>query len=596
MPPETRREARERAREDDDSASLLPDPSDRRSRRRLPIIRIILLVIVLVILAAAAWLVVRVLGVKADLESAQAQLSAIEKGHDMTTAIEKMGDDAGRAVNVAGDPLWRVAETIPVAGDNLRATRLAAETLDTFANDIALPVLDMQADGKGKLLQRALPVIEAQSGVVSTLQTQLTELSDSGHLIGAVDDGVTQVVDVLDVAAPAFSLLPDMLGAHTPQSYLLVFQNNAESLPLGGSSASETLITADNGALKIVDQASSADFDIHTKLTTVDIPKSATALYGATYGVRTNMAVTRPDWPSAAEQLIAFWQRDINKNQKINGALSVDPIAMARMLKATGPIRIGGVELTSKNAVKVLLSDSYTWWDAYTKEGAVKSDAFFAAVADAMFTKVASADFDLKEMVTALKDSVDKGDIMAWSADPAAQKIIAAGRLSGELPTDNSTTTTIGVYYRDVSASKIDYYLHTAAKVSRTCTAHSETITATTKLHLDISQGKADALPRYVQSHLHGAEFFSKQVYIYAPPGMKVKSVKVDGRDVKPFRQGNVDLGRVVAPFQMTLRPGETATVTATFTGANTGTPLEVWSTPMINKTKTVMDDGCALG
>ncbi|MEQ6896894.1 DUF4012 domain-containing protein [Microbacterium sp. KR10-403] len=596
MPSETRRKARERAREDDDSASLLPNPGDRRSRRRLPIIRLVLLAIVVVVLALAAWLVVRVLGVKADLESAKAQLSAIQDGREVSTAIEAMGDDAAKAVNVAGDPIWRLAEAIPLAGDNLRATRLAAETLDTFANDVALPVLDMQADGKGELLQRALPVIESQSAVVTSLHTDLTELSDSGHLIGPVEDGVKQVVDVLDVAAPVFAVMPSMLGTHSQQNYLLVFQNNAESLPLGGSSASETLITADKGQLKIAAQASSADFDTHTKLTTVDIPSSATALYGSTYGTRGNMAVTRPDWPSAAQQLIAFWQRDIDKNQEINGALSVDPIAMARMLRATGPITIGGVKMNSKNAVKVLLSQSYTWWDAYSKEGAVKSDAFFEAVATTMFSKIASADFDLKTMITALQESVENGDIMAWSADPTIQKTIVSGRLSGELPTDNATTTTIGVYYRDVSASKIDYYLKTSAKVSRTCAGGTDTIVATTTLFLDISQEKADALPRYVQSHLHGAEFFSKQVYIYAPPGMKVKSVKVDGRDVKPFRQGNVDLGRVVAPFQMTLRPGETATVTATFTGATTGTPLEVWSTPMINNTKMTVDDGCALG
>ncbi|QAY61837.1 DUF4012 domain-containing protein [Microbacterium protaetiae] len=602
MPPETRREARERARtvpvqngaaptsQQPEVESLLPP---RPVRKRRLVIRVILFVVVFLLLAAAGWLGVRILTVKSGLEAAKAQLSSVQKGGDINTALKAMGRDAAKAVNATGDPVWNAAELIPFAGDNLRAARLAAQTLDAFANDVALPVVQMQSDGKGKLLARALPLIEAQSATISSLHTQLTDLNASGHLIGPMKSGVEQVVDVLDVAAPVFSVMPQMLGAHGAQSYLLVFQNNAESLPLGGSSASETLITADKGDLKITAQADSGDFAEDKQLTTVDVAASATALYGATYGSRSNMAVTRPDWPSAAQQLIAFWQRDI-KDQTINGVVSIDPIALERMLRATGPITVGDVKLTSKNAVKILLSDSYKWWDTYTKAGSAKSDAFFQAVAATMFEKVASADFDMPKMINALRDSVAKGDVMAWSADPAAQKIIADGRLSGELPTDNDETTTLGLYYRDVSASKIDYYLKTAANVERTCTGGTDTIVATTTLDMDITQKNADALPRYVKSRSHGSTFFSKQVFIYAPPGMKVASVTVDGRDVAPFRQGNVDLGRVVAPFQMTLRPGESATVTATFTGTGASTPLEVWTTPMINSTKLTVDDSCA--
>ena len=593
MPPETRRAARaaaERAAQPPSTEKANGSAADRRRRRR--IIWIVVAGVAIVLLALTAWLAFRALTVKNDLTDARAALASASDGGDIAATFETIAEKSESAAAAAADPVWRVAEFLPWAGDNLRGVRLAAEALDVIANEIGMPVLSMQGDGQGQILARALPVIESGAESLQPVTEELLSVATSTSLIGPVRDGVDEIAAVLEPAQPLLDMLPTLLGADTPKNYLLVFQNNAESLPLGGSAASQTLVSADAGDLEIAAQASSGSFEEKQKLD-FDVDDGAAALYGSTLGMRINMSTTQPDWPAVAQMITTFWNRDID-DTKIDGVISIDPVALSRILVATGPIEVGDVTIDSDNAVKTLLSDVYAWWDAYTKTGAKASDAFFAATAAQMFEKIASGDFNLKDMAWAVNESVAQGSIMAWMADADLQSTLAAGgRIAGILPTDNDEQTTLGVFFRDVSASKIDYYMDSAVDATMTCSAGTTTLTVQTTLHLDITQKAADALPRYVQSYRNGSSYFSTQVFMYAPPGMTLSDTTLDGDWVETFREGNEHLGRLVAPFQMRITPDETVTVTATFTGEGDFGPLDVWTTPMVRSTDVTVADSC---
>ncbi|MGV9194701.1 DUF4012 domain-containing protein [Microbacterium sp. MC2] len=601
MPPETRRAARaaaadaetrrRAARQTGRSSSARARSTTEPSGRRRAV-GIVVAVIAVILLGIAAWLGFRALTVKNDLTEARAALTGATDGGDFRTAFATVADKSASAASATADPIWRVAEYVPWAGENLRAVRLASEALNVVANGIGVPVLDLQADGQGEILARALPVIESGAQTLAPVTEELLAIADSPMLIGMVRDGVDEVAAVLEPAQPLLELMPTLLGADSPKHYLLVFQNNAESLPLGGSAASQTLLSADAGDLEIVTQASSGSFEEKVPLD-FEVSDGAAALYGSTLGKRINMSTTQPDWPTAAQMIVAFWHRDID-DTAIDGVVSIDPVALSRILVATGPITVDDVTIDDSNAVDILLSDVYEWWDAYTRSGAVATDEFFAATAAQVFDTVASGDFDLKDMLWAVNESVAQGSIMAWMADENVQSVLEdGGRIAGILPTTNDDQTTLGVYFRDVSASKIDYYMDTTVDAAMTCDAGTATLTATATLHLDLTQDEADALPRYVQSFRNGSSYFSTQVFLYAPPGFEVADVDVAGNWVEPFREGNVDLGRVVAPFQMRITPGETVTVTATFTGAQPEGALDVRTTPMVRATDLLVSDTC---
>src|SRR5690606_31169645 len=144
------------------------------------------------------------------------------------------------------------------------------------------------------------------------------------------------------------------------------------------------------------------------------------------------------------------------------------------------------------NAVSLLLSDVYKRWDSYKHPELV--DGYFAAAAGAVFDKVATCSFNIKDMVWANNESASKRSILVWSDEEAVTEAIAGSRVSGILPTDNTDSTTIGVYFNNSNGSKIDYYTETAVSVGAVCEADNATFNVDASISLPISQQEANAL------------------------------------------------------------------------------------------------------
>lgn len=92
-------------------------------------------------LGVAGRLGSRVLIVKSNLEASRATLVELCSGGDVTQGLRTLAGRADSAGAASCDPL-RAAEGLPWAGDNLRAVRLAAESLLLMTSNLALPPLD----------------------------------------------------------------------------------------------------------------------------------------------------------------------------------------------------------------------------------------------------------------------------------------------------------------------------------------------------------------------------------------------------------------------------------------------------------------------
>lgn len=548
----------------------------------------------IVVLGTTGWLGWRLVTVATNLEAVRTVLA--EDG--LSSRIDSISEDAASAAQAATDPIWRAAEFIPLIGDNLRAVRISADAVDLALNDLVRPIfaareaLDSSEQTSTGLLTQAIPVMQAAAPLASSINGELTSVANSPFLLPPVRDAVETALPVVSTMDVALQTAPSLLGVDDTRNYLLVFQNNAESLPLGGSAASQTLISADNGALSIVTQANSGSFRIKPSVD-VDVDQSAIDLYSNYLVSRVNTAVARPDFETAAKILTAFWNRDID-DTPIDGLISINPLVLPGVLKATGPLKVNDIELNSENVVQVLLSDAYAWWGSSDQE-AKNADKFFAKVAATLFKKVATGDFDPGAMIAAISDSARTGDILVWSSEPTINEKLVGTRVSGVMPADNTDQTVVGVYFFDHSGgSKIDYYMDSAVGLSRTCSSGTAVYTISTRLHLDLAQGIADGLPVYVNSKNWGSAKTRTGVYVYGPPGTTVAFVSVDDTTVRVLSTETDDLGRPVAAFDMDLAPGESSTVTARFVGADlTNSPLSVWSTPMVNPTEVAVDDLC---
>ncbi|CAH0146642.1 DUF4012 domain-containing protein [Microbacterium foliorum] len=592
MTPTSRRAAREAAQKqqaDRDAAARGPRAGEKKPRRRgARIAWLIVAIVVIVLLGIACWVAFKALAVKNGLEESQQLIGELQNGADPKETVQKISEPARSAAEAASDPVWAALEWVPVAGENLRGVRLAAQSVDVLINDIAMPVLSADA-ASGSLITQLLDVAKGQAPRIGQLADEIAEVKKSTALVGPVRSGVDQVADVMDGVAPAVDLLPTLLGADGPRNYLLVFQNNAESLALGGSAASQTLVHVDNGAITMGAQGSSLGYQNGVA---VDVPvdQSAIDLYSSFLVDHVNTSMSRPDFPTAAKIMRAWWQRDIAADQ-IDGVISIDPLALSRILVATGPIQlVTGDTLSSENAVSLLLNEVYKRWDSYKYPELV--DGFFAAAAGAVFDRVASGQFDLKNMATALTESAAQGSILVWSEDAKVEEAIRGERVSGVLPTTNDDETTLGVYFNNSNGSKIDYYTRTAVTVAETCEADSTTFSVNAAIALPITQEEADALPRYIQSMTFGTTF-RDWIYIYGPPGTTVSNVEVNGARVDILSHGIDDLGRPTARFEAWFEPGQRVDVTAAFTGSGSFGPVAVQTNPMINSVEPGITDSC---
>ena len=586
--------------------------------RRILITLAVIVGLVLILAAAAGWVGSKALTAKSELEKAQTLVGQLKTDATKMDLVavgatsKELSAATSKAVAQTHDPLWRFAEVVPVAGANLTAVRQLAEAIDVVAQKAVAPVADIASglsvaslkpvNGKINLepLIQLNTALDGASTALGQAATSVSEIKREGT-IDQVDAAAVKLGTMLTGAADQLvkvksftSVAPGMLGADGPRTYLLVFQNLAETTALGGSAAALTEVTVDNGAIAIGRQASSQSFVQGKQVKISDEDDQVSAIYQPLMYRQLNLATSRPDFPTAALISKAFWERDLGGT--VDGVISIDPAALGHLLGATGPIEMStGDQLSSENAVSLLLNEIYFRYQG--KNGPDQTDAFFAEAAKSVFGALMTSTTDPIALLKAVDQGVSEHRIMAWSSRAEEQSIIAGLPLAGILPTTNDESTTTGVFFRDRSASKMDFYLQTAAKLTTdVCTAKSPTFTTTIDLHSNLTRAEAEELPSYVAAGAWGGEKFLTQVFVYGPPGTTFVSAEVNASGLETtVEQDATDLGRPVVSFLAMLAPGQSATVSAVFAGAEgTYAAPELRTTPMLNPTAATIDaPGC---
>lgn len=569
-------------------------------------------------LGATGWLGYRVLAAKNSLEAAQGLVSTVK---DQASTMDFVGiarsaaelsEHTGTAIEQTQDPLWRSAEHIPLIGRNLIAVREMAEVVDSIANDTVTPL----AAVAGGLSPESLKPVDGRINIEPIVQlsdamgpaaSAFHEATAKGIAIdvsgtlspvqdaGAKVSGMLSSADALiGQAATMLQLAPDLLGANGQRHYILMFQNLAEATALGGTSAALTEITVDNGAISIGRQASSADFKWRDGDPILSPDPNTAALFGTVMYERLNLATSRPDFPTAAQIAQAFWQDSVET--PVDAVISIDPGALSYLLEATGPLAMStGDELNNLNAVPLLLNEIYF---RYQGDEIPLTDAFFAEAARTVFDALMSPTTNMPQLVSAIARGVQEHRIMAWSPRADQQAALATTPLGGILPASNDDATTTGVFVRDMSGSKMSFYLDMSVELdSDACTTNSPTFITSIELSSRLDPALAPTLPEYVESHFwRGTGMFRTQVFVYGPPGTTLGEGQIvsQGEETRLEQVGS-DLGRPVALYSVILAPGESSQIDVKFVGsAGTYGPSEVRTTPMVNTPTVAINElGC---
>jgi len=548
---------------------------------------------------AIGWVTIRGIGAVNDLQQV-AKLSSQMKTAVGEGDLERAGALAGRtghhaqsAHDLTSDPIWQAFGVVPWLGPNFTAVGEVAAIADDVASDAVAPVLSAAGDidlsslgfSGGAIDLAPLATIEPPlADAAATLRSAesrarridadatLPPLADA---VRELRSTVTEATTMVGALHGASVLLPTMLGGAEPRDYVIAMQNNAELRSSGGIIGAIALLHAENGRISLIAQPSTSEFPPLD--TALPLSESTIALFEDRPGRYIQNLTSIPDFTEAAPLIAQRWTDRFGT--AVDGVIAVDAVMTRNLLAATGPLTFGPFTADADNVVSLLLSDIYT----QIPDAAVQ-DQVFAQAATAMLGAALTSG-DAKALVSAFAASAAEDRIRIWSAHEDEQRLLASSSLGGTIGEDSADDASVGVLFNDTTGGKMDFYadasISTAYGVCRGAPTTQVRVTWKNGAPADA----AESLPEYVTGNgIFGVLAGNTRtlITVYGPSGATLAKIDRDGAEdaVQTTTFGT----RSAVQHDVQLAPGESTTITVTFTGEGAGRPLsDVLHTPMVN-------------
>ncbi|MEP7088480.1 MAG: DUF4012 domain-containing protein, partial [Nocardioidaceae bacterium] len=507
-----------------------------------------------------------------DFSTLSGQLTSGDEPGARTTLTRAQSHAREARANTHG-PGWWLTSKIPGVGPNIVAVRTVADVTDDLSQQVLPDVVKATAALKPSKLRpsggridlapiTAVAPAVVRANILLTRQSARVQAIDVGDLapqiarpVRLLQQKLEEASALSDRASRAVRLLPPMLGADGTRTYLLLFQNNAEVRSTGGIPGSFATVVAEDGKVSVGRQGDAATIG---KFATppIALTRDERTLFGENLGLFPQDVNFTPDFSRSARIVQAMW--NARNGVKVDGVISTDPVALSLLLRGTGPVTVpGGRQLTSANAVQLLLSQVYA-----DIPDPARQNVYFDAVANRVFSAVASGQGRPKTVLDNLVASTDQRRILLWSDRPAEQALLAPTRLGGVLPTRATSAPDVGVYLDDGGGSKLGYYLdHDVDVRSQRCQADRQYLRVTLHLHSRVP-ADSSGLPDYVAQNAVGLPrgLIRTTIYTYAPLGGYIDSVALDGHAQEPGRLTHD--GRLLTSQTVDLEPGGQHTLT----------------------------------
>ncbi|WP_440159140.1 DUF4012 domain-containing protein [Arthrobacter sp. SAFR-014] len=568
--------------------------------------------------ASALWIGFKATTISRELSAANALIPELRsnmlKGDSAAAKINVdalMGHTAG-AREAATDPVWTMAGAAPGLGHNFQATAEIAASADDIARLGVAPLVDVFSSVDWKSLKpsgqgvRLEPLARAQAKLASSAHA----VRQSSDRLNGIEAGglMPQIAaplvsarkelmplrDALDSAADVAQVLPQMMGQDSPRSYVLLIQNNAELRATGGIPGALAVLNVSKGHLSLGAQSSALALGPADPRVAVDPEQQQ--IYSTRLGKFMQDVNLTPDFPTAARTAKSMWER--KTGDRVDGVLSIDPVALGFVLQATGAVQLTDpaltdlaqgrlpVKLTADNIVPTLLSEVY----AKIPEPNLQ-DAYFAGVAKEVFTKLSSGTVDAQKLIDVLTRGAAEHRIQIWSTNSDEQAIISKYPLGGSVTGGSVRPAQFGVYFNDGTGAKMDYHVRRTVQLIKECPmgGYSQVrvrISSTNTAPKDA----ATSLPQYVTGGgVFGVPAGTVQtnVIAYGPVQANVENVLIGGTKSAFSAQRHGD--RPVGTVTVQLKPGESSTVEFTFGKIVQHSQPELDVTPTVQPVKDVV-------
>lgn len=432
-----------------------------------------------------------------------------------------------------------------------RAAREAGRTPIQMTNGV-VPlerVVSLQAPAREALL--SLSSADARLGGVRSPWL----VSPVARRLRTLSERVIQARKDVGVASVASEVAPAMLGADGPRRYFLALQTPAESRGSGGFIGNFGEVSADRGRLRLERLGRTAELNAGGDPRTrhLEAPPDYLARYSRFEPARRWELITMsPDFPSVAQAIMSSYPQ--SGGRPVDGVIAVDPIGLAALLKAVGPVQVPEwpVPITADNAAEVLLFDQYV-----RLTGDARVD-FLSRVTDAVWRRLTSTTPGVVQLAQALSPVMAEKHIQMASREPGEEQALNRLGVSGAMAPVQGDF--LGVVTQNQSSNKIDWFLRRSIDYKARFDPGSGEVRSTVRITLR-NQAPASGLPDYVIGNgvIPPLPKGSNKAYVSVYTPLLLTASRVDGRS-NPF-ESEIERDRHVYSAYVVVPAGASSTI-----------------------------------
>ena len=465
-----------------------------------------------------------------------------------------------------------------MAAQNLDALRAAASS----GSDLAVSAANTSAQADYRLLTVQSGRIDLariaafEQPVASSLDTISTALdaidaASSPWLLAPIDkqfgrlrSRLVEARDQADIALDGIRVAPELFGGDEPKRWFLSFGSSGESRNAGGFIGAYAILVADGGRLSLEKTGPIGElYRLRPPLYDFTPPPDWEERY-STYNVPVNLGniSVSPSWPVDASVMAQLYPQT-SGGAPIDGAIYVDPAALAGLLSLTGAITVPGLDqrLDATNVETYLLRDQYIEFASSNNQ---RKD-ILGDVASATFNAMTTRSLpSLSKIANVLGPIVAARHLQIASFAPTAESFLDRIGISG------LWTTTAGSDYLSVRSAnllnnKIDAFLWRTIDVDIQLDDANNTVHSTVTVTLR-NDAPANGLPPYLIGNDRGLAIGTNRnlLTLYSP--LRFQSVTIDGKPAGV--QIQTEFNAPVLSLPVDIDPGATVTVVFELSGA----------------------------
>jgi hypothetical protein len=521
---------------------------------------------------------------------------------DTAAAIEHLraaGRALGRGESSLGAVWARAAWVIPGISQNARSLHDAVTEVGVLARTavVAAEEADLASLGarRGQIDLAAVAATEAPlSDVLDQLHRSRRAIArlEDRFLVPPVASRIDDLQAQLDDAIPSAELAldgvqaaPSLLGGDGPRTYLVLFTTPVEARARTGFPGNFAEVTFVDGRFDMTrfGRVSELNEALPDGGGEIDPPEDYLRRYGRFGPHQEWRNITlAPDFPAVAGVAAGLYPQ--SGGREVDGVMSVDPVALAALLRFTGPIAVPGLALplTHENADEFLLRDQYVELPDVPE----RIDAL-ETLAELAFDRLQAVDLPgPRELGHVLGPVVERGHLQVVTFDEASGAFLDELGITGRYP--DVVGDFVGVTTSNAGASKIDLFLERTLGYEVEWDPSTGTLLATATITLTNS-APADGLPRYVIGNALGVRLGEEELpdgwnhtflTLYTPWDLTGATL-----DREPLALERIDeLGRRALSTFVSIPPGGTRTLVVELEGVLAGPDyrLDLGAQPLV--------------